>query len=467
MSRTGSLSRIVSPFVFLLAIGLGPLAMADNGGNPTDDQNKPTADQPKSNQVKVDQAEDPSADPLKRPVEQKRKEKNARAMRHELSADDKKWLNEDVRWIITDEEKKAFMQLSNEEEREQFIESFWDRRNPNPDSEDNEFKDEHYRRIEYANERFAAGMPGWMTDRGRIYITFGPPDEIESHPSGGSYQRPIEEGGGNTSTFPFEQWRYRWIEGIGTNIIIEFVDPTMTGEYRMTMDPSEKDALLMVPNAGLTLMEQMGMASKTDRFNRTDGTRLGEAFGGQTAKMNQFERLEQFAKLQKPPVVKFKDLEASVNSTIKFNILPIRVQADYFPLTESSVLTNVTVQLENKDLQFQAKDGVQRAVVNLYGRITTMSRRVVNVFEETVTVDSPTEFLGEHSKRASIYQKSIPLSPGMYRLNVVVRDVTGGNMNNYELALSVPHYDPEKLASSTLVLADMIEKVPTKSIGTD
>ena len=128
--------------------------------------------------------------------------------------------------------------------------------------------------------------------------------------------------------------------------------------------------------------------------------------------MNQFERLEQFAKLQKPPVMKFKDLEASVNSTIKFNILADQVHADYFPLTESSVLTNITMQLENKDLQFQAKDGVQKAVVNMYGRITSMARRVINVFEDTVTVDSPTEFLAEQSKKSSIYQKSIPLAPG-------------------------------------------------------
>jgi len=214
------------------------------------------------------------------------------------------------------------------------------------------------------------------------------------------------------------------------------------------------------------MMEQMGLASKNDRFSRTDGTRLGVPQGQETSKMNQFERLEQFAKLQKPPVVKFKDLEASVNSTIKFNILPVTVHADYFPLTESSVLTNITMQLENRDLQFQAKDGIQKATVNIYLRITSMTRRVITVNEETVTVDSPTEYLGEQSKKASIYWKSFPLAPGRYRLNIVARDVVGGNMNNYEMALDVPRIDPEKLASSSLVLADMIEKVPAKSIGT-
>src|SRR5213079_188174 len=261
-----------------------------------------------------------------KPLTDKERKRREEKLRKELETPYKKWLNEDVVYIITDEEKQTWKRLSTDDERESFIEQFWIRRDPTPDTIENEFKEEHYRRIAYANERFASGIPGWKADRGRIYITFGPPDEIESHPSGGSYERPPEEGGGTTSTYPFEQWRYRWIEGIGTDIIIEFVDPTMSGEYRMTMDPSEKDALLYVPNAGLTLMEQMGMSSKTDRFNRTDGTHLGVPFGAETQKMNQFNRLEQFAKLQRPPAVKFKDLEAQVNSIIKFNILPFQVK---------------------------------------------------------------------------------------------------------------------------------------------
>ena len=152
----------------------------------------------------------------------------------------KKWLDEDVRWIITDEERTAFKQLSNDEERDQFIEAFWQRRDPTPDTIENEFKEEHYRRMAYANEHFAAGIPGWKTDRGRIYIMYGPADEIESHPSGGSYERPMEEGGGETSTYPFEDWRYRYLEGIGQEVIIEFVDTCMCGDYHMTMDRSRK-----------------------------------------------------------------------------------------------------------------------------------------------------------------------------------------------------------------------------------
>jgi GWxTD domain-containing protein len=403
---------------------------------------------------------------IARPMTEKERKKKEERLRKELETPYRKWLNEDVAYIISDEERAAFKRLMTDEEREQFIEQFWLRRDPTPDTVENEFKEEHYRRIAYTNENFASGIPGWKTDRGRIYITYGPPDEKDSHPSGGSYERPYEEGGGTTSTYPFEQWRYRYIEGIGSDIIIEFVDPTMSGEYRMTMDPSEKDALLYVPGAGLTLMEQMGQASKNDRFNRTDGTHLGITQGQESERMNQFSRLEQFAKLQRPPAIKFHDLEGVANSTISYSLLPMRVRADFFPLTEASVLTFVTLQFNNKDLQFHAKDGVQQAVINVFGKVTTMTRRIVTTFEDTVVVDSPAAYLQQTAARKSIYNKSVPLAPGTYRLNVVAKDAVGGNLATYEIAINVPRLDGEKLSASNIVLADLIEHVPTRSIGT-
>jgi GWxTD domain-containing protein len=408
----------------------------------------------------------PARETIAKPLSKKEAERRAKSLRRELEGPYRRWLNEDVSYIITDEERAAFKRLSTPEELESFVEQFWLRRDPTPDSAENEYKEEHYRRIAYANERFASGIPGWKSDRGRIYITFGPPTEIESHPSGGTYERPFEEGGGTTSTYPFEKWRYRWIEGIGTDVNIEFVDTTMTGEYRMTMDPSEKDALLMVPGAGLTLMEQMGLSSKNDRFNRTDGTRLGTGNQPLPARMNQFERLEQFAKLHRAPEIKFKDLEAAVTSTIKYNILPMKARTDYIRMTNSTIMASVTLQFDRRDLQFQTKEGVAKATVNIYGRITSMARRVVNVFEDVVAVEVPPDLLGEAAKGSSVYQKSVPLAPGMYRLNIVAKDVISGNMINHEVALNVPHFDDEKLGSSTLILADLIEKVPTKNIGT-
>lgn len=395
--------------------------------------------------------------------EQKRRDKQ---LRKELEGPWKKWLNEDVVYIITDEERQAFKRLQTDEERQQFVEQFWQRRDPTPDTEENEYKEEIYRRIAYANERFASGIPGWKTDRGMMYIKYGPPDEIDSHPSGGSYERPIEEGGGETSTYPFEDWRYRYLEGIGSNINIEFVDTTMTGEYRMTMDPSEKDALLYVPGAGLTMYEQMGLTSKTARFNRTDGTHLGTGNMPLSESQNEFTRLEQFAKLQKAPVIKFKDLEAVVNSTIKYNTLPMKVRADYIKVTDATVLTNITVSFNRNELQYSTKDNLSKATVNLYGRITTLSRRSVNWFEDTVEVGPiPAEMLQRAMNGQSIYFKSVPLAPGTYRFNLVAKDIVGGTMNSFEMPLHVPQYNEDAIASSSLILADQIEKVPTKSIG--
>ena len=403
-----------------------------------------------------------------KPMTAREAKRKADKLRKELMTPYKKWMDEDVIYIITDEERKTFKNLNTDEEREQFIEQFWLRRDPTPDTMENEYKEEHYRRIAYANERYASGIQGWRTDRGRIYITFGAPDEIESHPSGGSYSRPMEEGGGETSTFPFEKWRYRYLEGagLGTNVEIEFVDTTMSGEYRMSMDPSEKDALLYVPNAGLTMMEQMGMLSKTDRFTRTDGTHLGTGRQPMTESMGEFQRLERYAALQKAPPIKFKDLEAAISSKITYNVLPMLARADFFPATSNSVMTNITLQFTTKDLQFKQKDNVSTAAVNIYARITTMSRRVANVFEDVVTMEVPTALLQEASNGVRMYQKSVPLAPGMYRINIVAKDVTGGNMNNYEMALNVPRLEDDKLMTSSLVLSDVLEKVPTRQIGT-
>jgi GWxTD domain-containing protein len=463
MSRS-QFSRVVPSFVFLFVLGSFSAAFASP--RPADGQastDKAQANQAQSTNAATDKS---SGDPLKRELTEKQKRQNAKSLRHELEDSYKKWLNQDVRWIITDDERKAFMQLSNNEERDQFIEAFWQRRNPNPDSEDNEFKDEHYRRIEYANEHFPAGKPGWMTDRGRIYIVYGPADEVESHPSGGSYERPMEEGGGETSTYPFEQWRYRYIEGIGQEVIIEFVDTCMCGDYHMTMDRSEKDALKMVPNAGLTLYEQMGMSSKADRFSGGGLEQLGRGPMQNDLQTKQFDRLEQYAKLNRAPAVKFKDLEEIVQHKISYNTMPFDVRTDFVKITSDTVLVPVTVQLRNRDITFTNKDGVQHGVVNIFGRLTTLAGKVAQTFEDTVVADVPAELLPREVENSKIYWKAVPLKSGRYRLDLVVKDVNGDRMGTWSRSIIVPDFSDDRLASSTLIVADDVEPVPSKSVGT-
>ncbi|HEY7352186.1 MAG TPA: GWxTD domain-containing protein [Terriglobales bacterium] len=451
MPRFQSL-RIVSSILLVLILCLCSSAFARS--NSSDEASS------------ASQAEDKkSNDPLKRPIDEKRKKENAKSLKRELKGEYRKWLDQDVRWIITDDERKAFMQLSNDEERDQFIEAFWQRRNPDPDSLDNEFKEEHYRRIEYANEHFAAGKPGWMTDRGRIYIVYGPADEVDSHPSGGTYERPMEEGGGETSTYPFEDWRYRYIEGIGQEIIIEFVDTCMCGDYHMTMDRSEKDALKNVPNAGLTLYEQMGMSTKADRFNG-GLEQLGAGPMSSNLQAKEFDRLEQFAKLNAAPTIKFKDLEEVVRHKIEYNSMPFEVRTDFVKITGDTVLVPITIQLKNRDITFNNKDGVEHGVVNIFGRLTTLSGRVAQTFEDTVVADVPPELLPKEVDNSKIYWKAVPLRPGRYRLDVVLKDINGDRMGTMSKSIIVPEFSDDKLANSSLIVADDVEPVPTNSVGT-
>jgi GWxTD domain-containing protein len=413
-------------------------------------------------------AQGSQTDPLKRPVPEKQRKANAKALKIELSKTYRKWLDEDVRWIITDQERSAFMQLSNDEERDQFIEAFWQRRDPTPDTEENEYKEEHYRRIAYANEHYAAGIPGWKSDRGRTYIVFGPADEIESHPSGGSYERPMEEGGGETSTFPFETWRYRYLEGIGQEVMIEFVDTCMCGDYHMTLDRSEKDALKYTPNAGLTLYEQMGMSSKASRFTNGGIEQLGQSPFNKDLQTKEFDRLEQYAKLQAAPAVKFKDLEEVVSHKISVNLMPFDVRADFVKVTSDTVLVPVTIQIKNRDVTFQNKDGVERGTVNIFGRVTTLTGKIVQTFEDTVQVDVPVELLPKTAENSSVYWKALPLriSQNRYRLDVVVKDVNGDRTGSWSHAIVIPDFSEDKLSNSTLIIADQMEPVATKNVGT-
>jgi GWxTD domain-containing protein len=380
-----------------------------------------------------------------------------RNVKPELKKAYKDWLDKDVTYIITDEERKAFKKLATDDERERFIEEFWRRRDPDPDTDENEFKEEYYERIAYANEHFASGIPGWKTDRGRIWIMYGKPDGRETHPMGGSYERPSYEGGGSTSTYPFEIWFYRYLAGVGSGIEIEFVDPTGSGEYRIARNPNEKDALLMIPGAGLTLSEQLGLSDKADRISGMGG--IGNA-QYQREQDSPFSRLQLLADLNRPPQVKFNDLATAVNTgVVEENPLNFDLRIDFFRQSDERVITAFTIQAENKDLVFQDSGGLQQARMNIFARITSVAGRRVGIFEDPVITTATAEELTEARDRKSAYQKAVPLAPGTYKVDVIVRDVTSGATGLKQLGFTVPKYDQEKLSTSTMILAAKLESL--------
>lgn len=408
-------------------------------------------------------------DPLKRKLSDKEKFKQQQELRKELKGTYKKWLDDDARWIITDQERKAFLGLSNDEERDNFIEQFWQRRNPDPTSPDNTYREEHYRRIAYADEHFSAGKPGWKTDRGHIYIAYGPPDSKDDHPAGGMYMRPAEEGGGHTVTYPYEIWQYRHIEGLGDNVQIEFVDPCSCGDYHATLDRGEKDAMVHVPGVGMTTAEHMGQSTQADRMRGNGVESIGRRQGESNLEMKEFDRLDTFTKMMAAPPIKFTDLEMFMTShkVLTGPFFPFDVRTDFVRVTGDTVLVPITLQITNRDITYNTKDGVSRGRVNILGRVSTITGRVLQNFEDTVEVDQPAELLEKTLDNKSVYWKSIPLRPGRYRLDIVIKDVNNADhVGTYARSFEVPKYDDDRLAASSLILADKMERVASKEIGT-
>ena len=387
----------------------------------------------------------------------------ARNVKPELKEAYKKWLSTDVAYIITKEEKRAFQALQTDEERENFIENFWRRRDPNPDTDENEYREEYYERIAYANEHYTSGIPGWKTDRGRIYIAWGKPDSVESHPAGGSYDRPSYEGGGSTTTYPFEIWFYRHLDNVGEGVEIEFVDPTGTGEYRIARNANEKDALLMVPGAGLTTAESLGLSDKGDRITGLNGN--------STFMREQdmpFRRLEIITALQRPPQVKFGDLQQLAggdSGVLDNNPLPFDLRVDFFRQSDDRVIATFTVQADNRELQFEESGGLKQARMNIFGRVTAVSGKRSGIFEDSVTASATTEELVQLRDRKSVYQKAIALTPGTYKVDVVVRDVGTGNKGIVSQGFTVPRYDEKKLSTSTMIIASKLRTTTESDIG--
>ncbi len=385
--------------------------------------------------------------------------KNPKDLQSEQEDYSKKWLKEDVVYIITDEEKAVFQKLSTPEEKEKFIEDFWARRDPDPRTPTNEFREEHYRRIVYANEHFTSGDPGWKTDRGRIYIIHGPPDAMESRPTGGAYVRPIEEGGGTTAVHPYEKWRYRYIEGLGSDIELEFVDPTGTGEFHLAVFPWEKDALLHT-GGGKTLAEQTGLATRADHpalMPAAGGAGYGPESMYRRAKDTPFARYELFARAQAPPVIKYKALKELVQVNIKYNTLPFEFRGDYFKLNDAQALVPITVQVRNRDLTFKSEGESQVARMAVYGSVTSLTNRVVHEFEDEIVTLLRKEEFENGLQKQSVYQKIIPLNGNMrYRLDLILKDLNSGNVGVIQKSLIPPSLSSEILSASSLILSNSI-----------
>lgn len=366
------------------------------------------------------------------------------------------WIN-DVDLILTKSERDAWKKLETDDEREKFIEDFWRSRDPDPDTEENEFKQQFFERTAYANEHFSSGKPGRQTDRGRIYIKFGKPDEVESHPAGGSYERPSYEGGGSTSTYPFEKWFYRYLPNVGSGIEIEFVDPTGSGEYRIARNPDEKDALLNIPGAGPTFAELAGLETRADRianvgaFGLVNYTRSPDS---------PFETLNRITALESDQPFERNFLGISIPTPIvDENPINFETQVNYFKQSDNRVLAVLTVQADNDQLSFANSGGIETARLNIFGRVLTVANRQIGKFEDSVTTTATSQELSTTRTRKSAYARAFILDPGRYRVDVFVRDIPSGAAGMRQVGFVVPDFPADRLSASSVVLAAKLENM--------
>ena len=386
-----------------------------------------------------------------------------RKVKPELKTAYKEWI-ETVGIILTQSERDTWTKLRTDEEREEFIKIVWDSRDPDPDTAENEFKDQFYERVAYANEHFSSGKAGRFTDRGRIYIKFGKPDDIDSHPAGGIYERPYHEGGGSTSTYPFEKWFYRYIPNVGSGIELEFVDPTGSGEFRLARNPDEKDALIQVPGAGRTLAEELGLENRADRIAGLGG--FGRA-NYVRAQDSPFEVMTtQLALEATQPGERNLFGRSRIDTPIvDDNPLEFQVQVHCFRQSDNRVLAAITIQADNSELSFTNSGGLQIAHMNITGRLTTIAEKRVGKFEDSVVTTATPEELSSARTRKSAYAKSFILDPGHYRLDLLVRDTDSGATGVQHVGFKVPAFPQNKLAASSIVLAAKLEDASATGSG--
>jgi hypothetical protein len=183
------------------------------------------------------------------------------------------------------------------------------------------------------------------------------------------------------------------------------------------------------------------------------------------AKYNEFNRLDLYSKIFQAPSIKFKDLKSMVTSTVTAQLLPFSVRTDFLKITEDMVLTPITIQIPNREMQFENKDGVMNAVLDIYGELTTIGGRVANTFEQSVAVSVPEHDFQAYVNQKSVYQKAVYLPPGRYKLSLVVKDDHSGHMGSQNMGIIVPQYSDGKLTSSSLIMADQIQPLPTSEVG--
>ncbi len=382
---------------------------------------------------------------------------------NEIPAQHKKWADEEVLYIISDNEREVFKSLRTDEEREGFIRTFWRRRDPTPETPVNEFREEHYRRLEWATKRYFEGKAGWRTDRGRVYIMFGPPDFFETNPGGG--RGFLFDPSGPTAEFPSEVWTYRSIPGLKERIgriDFIFVNYYNSGSYQLTTNPALANAL-----------RNVSLPARDVGYRET----RDEAYPGEKDKdmmVNPLEQLALLAELSKSRGEVLEEMERSerlrklrgvVDANESLAALPFIDQESFFKGPENVVSIPLSIEVAGKDVQFQEAGDRYRGLINFYIEVKDLNQTVYQL-SDRLEMNLKEETYRRRMVDAYQYKHRLELKPGDYFFHMVVWDELSSNVGYKDKRITVPAFPAESLCLSDVILAKSVQvvEVPKESV---
>lgn len=373
----------------------------------------------------------------------------------------KKWLREEVLWIISSRERDRFKELNKDEEREAFVEQFWKRRDPTPTTERNEYQEEHYRRLQVASEKFQEGTPGWKTDRGHVYILHGPPDEQSFFRSRNvdTLGRDIPSGEQNQDSIVWTYHQIPYADFYRGEVVVVFQPQVglsrqsfQLGESRTAREKADEMAKklnITAPPVTADVRYQLVTAGPPALVNAR-GAELPQTGGGDLARYvgdllrSPGDRLEEMAAEKERQNEARQEMIGAVATDVVFGALTVDARCRGFYRRGEEWLVPVEIAAPAENLSGR---------VDLLAALVDEQGAVFDEFLETVTLEGQSKAMLRYANRFSA-------PSGNYTLRVVLREVDGRHGGLAEVPLTLDEAAPESVKIGSVLLTDRVE-MPT------
>jgi GWxTD domain-containing protein len=358
------------------------------------------------------------------------------------------WLEDEVFYIITPREKSVFLALTTDRERDLFIEAFWKHRDPTPGTDANEFKVEHYRRLEYANKRFRGyGKPGWKTDRGKIYVLLGEPMSRR-------------EFNGQETYYAAQIWSYQGIHGFGLpeafNLL--FFQKNGGGDF-ILYNPGIHGPWDLIPSYKGTVGDYDSALYLIDLVEPELAQAAISLIPGETVlSFPSLSSAEMLHNIDLYAVKKVEDKYAQKFAEFK-DVVDVEYSTNYI---DSSALVKVFrdrlgtawvhVALEPSALSMGEHEGRVYTSLDFNGILTDETGRTVYQFEKTIPFQLTGEQYARLRQRPMDFVKAFPVVPGKYRFSVILKNTVSKEFTSAETTIEVPD-NRDRLEMSGLLLA--------------